>query len=424
VGRGAAAGDERDGRVSSVYPGFWADGKVLWGGRREGGREGVKFDGRSTLMWSERAVQRAGNTFLTCTSPSIPSSLPPSHPCSGKTFTMEGAGGGKVVPAAAAIEKEDGVVDEAMMEEGVGGDAAAPSSSSSSSSTDDLPSAAGVNPRALAELFRLKVEKEERGLATVNVSVSMVEIYNENVRDLLASPPTLPPLPLGVDKTKDKGYQAALAARRQWQPPSLEIKHQQLAPPPAAATASSSSSSSSNGNGSVGSSSSSSSSAGGQKKGSSSSGSVGSTKSGNSKSSTNSSTSNKSTSTSTSTSSNKSNSTSSSSSSSSSTGASGVAGGGVYLPGAVSRPVERVEDVTKIMRMGQRHRTVAATKANQASSRSHSLLLVSVQTKDATTGIVSTGRLILVDLAGSERLSKVCVGSTPSPPPPSLILPF
>jgi len=315
---------------------------------------------------------------------------------------MEGAGGGKVLPppppaaaAAAAVEKEDGV-DEEAMEEGVGGDA---DPSSSSSSTDDLPSAAGVNPRALAELFRLKEEKEERGLATVSVSVSMVEIYNENVRDLLASPPSLPPLPPGVDKTKDKGYQAALAARRQWQPPSLEIKHQQLAPSAPAATSSSS-------NSSVGSSSSSSSStsSGSQKKGaSSSSSSVGSTNSGNSKNST---TSNKSST------SKKSNTSSSSSSSSSS----GVAGGGVYLPGAVSLPVDRVEDVQKIMRMGQRHRTVAATKANQASSRSHSLLLVSVQTKDATTGIVSTGRLILVDLAGSERLSKVCPSFPPSLP--------
>ena len=88
----------------------------------------------------------------------------------------------------------------------------------------------------------------------------------------------------------------------------------------------------------------------------------------------------------------------------------------MYLPGAVSLPVDRAEDVAKIMRMGQRHRTVAATKANQASSRSHSLLLVSVHTKDIATGIISTGRLILVDLAGSERLGKVSSQTAPSPP--------
>lgn len=285
--------------------------------------------------------------------------------------------------AADGAEKGEGTEEEAM-ENGREGDDAPPSSS------DDLPLTAGVNPRALAELFRLKEEKEERGLAAVNVSVSMVEIYNENVRDLLASPPSLPPLPPGVDKTKDKGYQAALAARRRWQPPSLEIKHQQPALPPAAPMAKGSSSSSS-----VGSSSSNSgcgsksTSSGSQKKGASSSSScVGSSKSSKS---------------------NKSSCSNKNSNSSSTTvtiSSSGVAGGAVYLPGAVSLPVDRAEDVTKIMRMGQRHRTVAATKANQASSRSHSLLLVSVHTKDAATGIITTGRLILVDLAGSERLGK------------------
>lgn len=365
---------------------------------------------------------RDTRTLILFLYPFLPSSFPsaPSYTIlsfislSGKTFTMEGIRGGKVVPAAAAAptaaaaaaasgaEKGEGTEEEAM-ENGREGDDAPPSSS------DDLPLTAGVNPRALAELFRLKEEKEERGLAAVNVSVSMVEIYNENVRDLLASPPSLPPLPPGVDKTKDKGYQAALAARRRWQPPSLEIKHQQPALPPAAPMAKGSSSSSS-----VGSSSSNSgcgsksTSSGSQKKGASSSSScVGSSKSNKSSCS---------------------NKNSNCSSTTVTISSSGVAGGAVYLPGAVSLPVDRAEDVTKIMRMGQRHRTVAATKANQASSRSHSLLLVSVHTKDAATGIITTGRLILVDLAGSERLGKVsCQIDTPlrpSPPPPPFPFPF
>jgi hypothetical protein len=93
---------------------------------------------------------------------------------------------------------------------------------------------------------------------------------------------------------------------------------------------------------------------------------------------------------------------------------------GVYLPGAVSLPVDSAAAIHRIIRMGQRHRTVAATRANHASSRSHSLLLTTVLTTDSVTGIVSTGRLILVDLAGSERLSKVRLPPFPPYLPPSL----
>lgn len=46
----------------------------------------------------------------------------------------------------------------------------------------------GVNRRTLTELFNIKAKRESTGLVKVDVEVSMVEIYNETVRDLLVSP--------------------------------------------------------------------------------------------------------------------------------------------------------------------------------------------------------------------------------------------
>ena len=44
----------------------------------------------------------------------------------------------------------------------------------------------GVNYRTLAELF--KISKERSDTFTYNISVSVLEVYNEQIRDLLATP--------------------------------------------------------------------------------------------------------------------------------------------------------------------------------------------------------------------------------------------
>lgn len=49
----------------------------------------------------------------------------------------------------------------------------------------------------------------------------MVEIYNETVKDLLARPPPLPP---AATSDNDKARKAALAARKGWAPPQLEVR--------------------------------------------------------------------------------------------------------------------------------------------------------------------------------------------------------
>ena len=62
--------------------------------------------------------------------------------------------------------------------------------------------------------------------------------------------------------------------------------------------------------------------------------------------------------------------------------------------------------VESILRRASANRTVAATRANERSSRSHSVFILRLIGENAVTGERSEGTLNLVDLAGSERLSQ------------------
>ena len=62
--------------------------------------------------------------------------------------------------------------------------------------------------------------------------------------------------------------------------------------------------------------------------------------------------------------------------------------------------------VESILRRAASNRSVAATKANERSSRSHSVFILKLIGDNSTTGEKSEGTLNLVDLAGSERLSQ------------------
>ncbi len=71
--------------------------------------------------------------------------------------------------------------------------------------------------------------------------------------------------------------------------------------------------------------------------------------------------------------------------------------------------VETVDSPAKvecILRRASGNRSVAATKANDRSSRSHSVFILRLTGENQTTGERSEGTLNLVDLAGSERLSQ------------------
>lgn len=77
-----------------------------------------------------------------------------------------------------------------------------------------------------------------------------------------------------------------------------------------------------------------------------------------------------------------------------------------YVTNLTARPVTSVDDVIKTLADGEVNRSTAATKMNSVSSRSHLLLVMTIEGKDVITGQVSTGKLTMVDLAGSERISK------------------
>jgi kinesin family protein C1 len=68
-------------------------------------------------------------------------------------------------------------------------------------------------------------------------------------------------------------------------------------------------------------------------------------------------------------------------------------------------PLDSPEAVEGILNQADRNRSVAATKANQRSSRSHSVFILTLVGENEVTGERSEGTLNLVDLAGSERLS-------------------
>ncbi|KAL8799741.1 MAG: hypothetical protein Q9200_007459 [Gallowayella weberi] len=61
--------------------------------------------------------------------------------------------------------------------------------------------------------------------------------------------------------------------------------------------------------------------------------------------------------------------------------------------------------VESVLQSAASNRSVAATKANERSSRSHSVFILKLTGENNTTGERSEGTLNLVDLAGSERLS-------------------
>ena len=68
-------------------------------------------------------------------------------------------------------------------------------------------------------------------------------------------------------------------------------------------------------------------------------------------------------------------------------------------------PLETEDAVQGVLQRADKNRSVAATKANQRSSRSHSVFILSLVGENSVTGERSEGTLNLVDLAGSERLS-------------------
>ena len=83
-------------------------------------------------------------------------------------------------------------------------------------------------------------------------------------------------------------------------------------------------------------------------------------------------------------------------------------GKGFVIRGVTTHSARSVKDLLKIQHYGSKHRKVRATNMNDTSSRSHSILSLSIETLTEIEGSqhVRRGRLNLVDLAGSERIAK------------------
>ena len=78
----------------------------------------------------------------------------------------------------------------------------------------------------------------------------------------------------------------------------------------------------------------------------------------------------------------------------------------MLLPDATEVPLHSLSDVYEVLKLGGKHRKVASTKANDVSSRSHAILLVTLQRTNVITRVNRISQLYLVDLAGSEKVSK------------------
>ncbi|KAL9001455.1 MAG: hypothetical protein Q9169_000030 [Polycauliona sp. 2 TL-2023] len=75
------------------------------------------------------------------------------------------------------------------------------------------------------------------------------------------------------------------------------------------------------------------------------------------------------------------------------------------ITGVTTVDLDSPNKVESVLRDAASNRSVAATKANERSSRSHSVFILKLTGENSTTGEKSEGTLNLVDLAGSERLS-------------------
>lgn len=176
-------------------------------------------------------------------------------------------------------------------------------------SMQGTPENPGINPRALANLFELSRERADQG-SSFTISATMLEIYNDRVRDLLAAG--------GVSATEaGVGIWAADASGRSDAAPCFESEADAC-----------------------------------------------------------------------------------------SVDLRRTRSGTVFPAGAVAVTVDSMDAVQRVLSVGAAQRAVCATGMNDASSRSHMVLLLHVQCVDGASGEAWAAKLYLVDLAGSERVSR------------------
>ena len=79
---------------------------------------------------------------------------------------------------------------------------------------------------------------------------------------------------------------------------------------------------------------------------------------------------------------------------------------GIFVQGQKEVYVGSVEDVFEVLHIGQHNRAIASTGMNAQSSRSHSVFLLAIASRNTRDMSTRSGKLYLVDLAGSEKVGK------------------
>lgn len=82
---------------------------------------------------------------------------------------------------------------------------------------------------------------------------------------------------------------------------------------------------------------------------------------------------------------------------------------GVYVKDLQSIIAKNIHEIEQVMTLGNKNRSVGATNMNEHSSRSHAILIVTVECCEMGAdgeSHIRVGKLNMVDLAGSERQSK------------------
>jgi kinesin family protein 5 len=81
-------------------------------------------------------------------------------------------------------------------------------------------------------------------------------------------------------------------------------------------------------------------------------------------------------------------------------------GKGIYIQNITETWCTDDSQVHNLINSGLKNRAVSATNMNAESSRSHCLLILTINMNNTEDGSSKTGKLYLVDLAGSEKVSK------------------
>ena len=79
---------------------------------------------------------------------------------------------------------------------------------------------------------------------------------------------------------------------------------------------------------------------------------------------------------------------------------------GIYIDNLSEYYVSNETEVYDYIKIGNQNRTVSSTNMNDTSSRSHSIVIISIIQRNIKDNAIKTGKLYLVDLAGSEKLTK------------------